>query len=76
MGFGGPEGIKLEPVPPLDLLSELEDWAEILHHSPELIHKLREFEAVEAVEAERQERELKGPDRRLSPGPKRNGPSL
>ncbi|MEM9910705.1 MAG: recombinase family protein [Pseudomonadota bacterium] len=40
---GAADGTNLEPLELQSLLSELEDWADILNGSPEVIHKLREL---------------------------------
>ena len=44
--FGADDETKLEPSALASLLEELEDWGEILKSEPEVIHKLRAFEAA------------------------------
>lgn len=51
MVFGAPERRNLEPELAEQLLSELEDWAEVLKGEPEVIHRLDEI-AARACEAE------------------------
>jgi len=70
---GAVERNNLEPSELHDLLSELEDWADVLKGEPELIHKLDEFAraAKPAVSPTRSRT-----DQVKANAPKRSGPSL
>lgn len=52
---GAPERRNLEPELADQLLSELEDWAEVLKGEPEVIHRLDEIAARERAGEEEDE---------------------
>ncbi len=53
---GADDQTELEPASLVSLLDELEEWGGVLKAEPELIHKLRAFEAA-ASEAEERDAE-------------------
>lgn len=73
-GSGADDRTKLELLSAPDLLSELEDWAEVLKGEPEVIHKLAVFaEAASGYKArnvmERDDGARTDPFNSLEPSP-------
>ncbi|GAA6207868.1 hypothetical protein NBRC116601_11610 [Cognatishimia sp. WU-CL00825] len=68
---GADDQTNLEPASLVSLLDELEEWGAVLKAEPELIHKLREFEAAASGRAKDKEQNTqpKTPRRRQPRGP-------
>lgn len=70
---GAVDQTNLEPASLVSLLDELEEWSAVLKAEPELIHKLREFEAAASGQAKDDKKDThKNAPRRRQP----RGPSL
>ena len=70
---GAVDQTNLEPASLVSLLDELEEWGAVLKAEPELIHKLREFEAAASGQAKDAKKDThKNAPRRRQP----RGPSL